>query len=243
MTELTLRHLGLPAAIVMTQNPSYEQADSQTRVMLLRRHATRFALLGSVGLAAALGGCGSATSLFEGNNDGGWFSKKVDIFAKPDWATPSESKSASATLDPVKPITADDLVSADGLCAGMAPAAGDPSTTGAVEAQPAAVNPVQQPTFGQPVLGGIALGMSECETVRRAGRPMQVNISADEKGERLAVLTYMGGQWPGIYKFSGGRLREIERVAEPEQPKQPPKKKAKLAKPKTAQPSRARSVQ
>ncbi len=33
-------------------------------------------------------------------------------------------------------------------------------------------------------MGGVALGMTECDVVRRAGVPGNVNISAGEKGER-----------------------------------------------------------
>jgi hypothetical protein len=44
------------------------------------------------------------------------------------------------------------------------------------------------------------------------------------------VLTYMTGPWPGIYRFSAGRLKEVERVAAPPPPK--PAKKKKVAKPK-----------
>ena len=65
--------------------------------------------------------------------------------------------------------------------------------------------------------GGIALGMTECQTVQRAGAPSNVAISAGEKGERKVVLTYLSGPWPGIYTFASGRLNVVERA--PEQPK------------------------
>ncbi len=192
--------------------------------------------------ALALGACKNESGLFDSaSSDSGLFTKKIDIFAKPDWAKGGDGSSNSKTLEPVRVVGADDLVGADGRCAGLAPAQ-DPAATGAVGDD----QPVAQPAVVQPTLGGIALGMTECETVRRAGMPTQLNISAGEKGERQAVLMYAPGTpWPGIYKFSDGRLREVERVAEPEPPKkEPPKKKGKKpAKPKTAQPATRSSVQ
>jgi hypothetical protein len=40
------------------------------------------------------------------------------------------------------------------------------------------------------------------------------------------VLTYPSGPWPGIYTFAAGRLKTIDRVAQPEPPK-PARKKAR----------------
>ncbi len=64
------------------------------------------------------------------------------------------------------------------------------------------------------VAGGIALGMTECQTVQRAGIPTNVAISAGDKGERTAVLTFLSGPWPGIYTFADGRLKVIDRAPE-----------------------------
>jgi hypothetical protein len=94
-----------------------------------------------------------------------------------------------------------------------------------------------QPTGANPLLGGVALGMSECEVVRRAGLPGTVSIGTGEGGNRKAVLTYLAGPWPGIYTFDSGRLKVVDRAPEqPAPPKEPPKtKKAKKPlKPKTA---------
>ena len=89
--------------------------------------------------------------------------------------------------------------------------------------------------------------MTECEAVRRAGQPTNVDIGADTKGERKVVLTYLTGGRPGIYTFAAGRLKQIDRA--PGQPavEQPTTKRAKkkLPRDKTAaqrQPERA-SVQ
>jgi hypothetical protein len=83
--------------------------------------------------------------------------------------------------------------------------------------------------------GGIALGMTECEAVRRAGPPSNVSIGSGDKGERKVVLTYASGAWPGIYTFAAGRLKEIAAVPQPDKLKPAPqKKKPKRAPPRTA---------
>jgi hypothetical protein len=79
------------------------------------------------------------------------------------------------------------------------------------------------PSFPR-VMGGVALGMTECQVVRRAGPPSNVAITAgnaDGKGERKVVLTYDGGSWPGIYSFVSGRLQVVEGLPAPSQTAQP----------------------
>ena len=107
------------------------------------------------------------------------------------------------------------------------------------EPAPVAAAPASAPDAGAPpVLGGIALGMTECQTVQRAGQPGTVNINAGDKGERRVVLTYLSGPWPGIYHFADGRLKEIDRAPTPPEPaKPPPKKKATKKKPVAAKTS------
>src|SRR5581483_5406207 len=85
------------------------------------------------------------------------------------------------------------------------------------------------PTFN----GGVALGMTECQVVRRAGSPSNISIGADEKGTRKVVLSYLGGNAPGVYEFQGGRLKEISAAPVPEKPQQQ-KKKQKTKPPKAA---------
>jgi len=88
---------------------------------------------------------------------------------------------------------------------------------------------------GRPLIGGIALGMTECEAVRRAGQASNVNIGAGDKGARKVVLTYLSGPWPGIYTFASGRLQEIDAAPVQPKPAKPAlKKKPKRAPPKTA---------
>jgi hypothetical protein len=81
--------------------------------------------------------------------------------------------------------------------------------------------------------GGIALDMTECQAVRRAGTPSNVAIGAGAGGQRRVVLTYLGGTWPGIYTFTGGRLKEVDAAPEQAKPKAPAKKR-KVKRPKSA---------
>ena len=108
----------------------------------------------------------------------------------------------------LRPVTPADLVGPQGQCAGGG--------------QDAAATP-----------GGIALQMTECEVVRRAGAPENVELGTTDRGERAVTLTYTGGPRPGIYRFAGGRLYAIERAQEPPpepaKPKKPPPKKPKAA--------------
>jgi hypothetical protein len=89
--------------------------------------------------------------------------------------------------------------------------------------------------FGAPgskVMGGIALGMTECQAVRRAGQPSQVIIGTANKGERKVVLTYLAGPWPGIYTFQSGRLKVVDAVPtqpKPVKPKKKPRRPARTA--------------
>lgn len=226
----------------------------------MRYRVARIALVvAAAGLA--MGGCKNSTQLFEDNNEGGWFSKPVDMFAKPSWARATGEGQQNVILNPRGPVDANELVGADGRCGepviAAAPAAPAPESA-AAPAPPAerpvgtvagdyarapmpeaAVNP--NAPLGQPaapvVMGGIALGMTECDVVRRAGLPGNINIGAGDKGERKVVLTYLAGTWPGIYTFDAGRLKVVDRAPVPETPVKPAKKqkqKAKTAKPKTA---------
>ena len=87
---------------------------------------------------------------------------------------------------------------------------------------------------GAPLLGGIALGMTECQAVRRGGQPSNIDIGAGTKGERKVVITYLGGTWPGIYTFEAGRLKQVDAAPAPEKPKGKPKRKPKKPPAKTA---------
>lgn len=205
--------------------------------MPLRRAIKPFTLISAVLLAAALGGCSNKAGVFEDNNEGGFFTKKM--FETPSWARPAVS---NVSLGPTGPVDAADLVGPDGSCA---PAAAETQAAAAPQPSPPPAASGQGVGFdggleagaggpgagaNAPVLGGIGLGMSECEAVRRAGHPNNVAISAGEGGERKVVLTYAEGPWPGIYTFAAGRLKEVDAVPEPEKPKKPAPKKKKPAK-------------
>ncbi|MGP0089546.1 MAG: hypothetical protein ACLPKB_06250 [Xanthobacteraceae bacterium] len=105
-------------------------------------------------------------------------------------------------------LTAEDMVNGEGQCPALEP------TAAAAEAGPAAA-----PTPP----GTAALGMTECEVVRRVGQPQHVEIGNDERTERTVVVTYLQGVRPGIYRFRAGRLVSIERA--PDQPTAKPEKK------------------
>lgn len=198
------------------------------------RVISRIALVCVVAVASGVAGCKNAADVFQDQNDGGWFSKP--IFQKSQWSMP-DSVARSPDLGPKGPVGPNDLVSADGQCGAA------PEMAQAAAPQPPADRPVGSvagdlagapmpaaasgaaPSVPQ-VLGGIALGITECQAVQRAGQPGNVAIGADERGERSVVLTYLSGPWPGIYRFSDGRLKVIDRApVPPEPPKAPPKKK------------------
>lgn len=167
--------------------------------------------------APMLAGCGAtASDIFSSDllsKDAEWFSRSGRLFIR-------NVSIDTPPLTPDKPVTAEDLVSADGACPGMA-AAGVPtnanaSTDGAPAAAPTAT-------------GTVALGHTECDVVRGIGAPASVNISSSPRGERLAVVNFSGVPRAGIYTFTAGRLTSIERGTEPlAEPKTKPKKK-KLA--------------
>jgi len=145
--------------------------------------------------------------------------KLSDVFATPDWAKFSNSTPTSTAQ---RAITPDDLVSADGQCSPNAEPAGD------------AQAPANDPNAGMPdasgaipmTPGGIGLQMTECQVVQRAGTPDRVEIGA-EGTTRIVTMTTTRGNWPGLYRFRGGRLVSIERIEVPA-----PQKPAKSSRPK-----------
>ncbi len=158
-------------------------------------------VLAAAVLAPLLAGCSGASmsDVFSTdlvNKDAEWFSRAGRVFNK-------NVSIETPPLTPNKPVTAEDLVSADGQCAGMAP----PSTDTSAMAEEGAVQS-----------GHVALGHTECDVVRGAGVPDNVNLSTGPGGDRIAVLTYTKGTRAGIYTFNGGRLSSIERLPEPAAP-------------------------
>jgi hypothetical protein len=165
-------------------------------------------------LAAALSGCANA-DVFDSNER--WFSRPVDWTGRNGGYTFSELQE---TNEKKRSATASDLVDANGACPpAPAPAAPLPNTAEAAgAAMPAA--PGAPSLLGE----GIALGMSECDVVYRAGTPGSVQLSTNPNGDRIAVLTYNSGPRPGIYRFERGRLADMDRV------EAPPEEKPKIAK-------------
>ena len=198
-----------------------------------------FRLLLPAVLAATLGGCSadwSSFSVAELNP-----LKGSDPLRAADYNYFYKRDQSSSSI-----VTAADLVGPDGRCAfdpapPYAPAAPDtmaqtpaadpinprsnqalyftagPETGATASAAPALPPQVRSGP------SGIALQMTECEVVRVAGNTDRVEIGANERGQRSVTLTYMSGPRPGIYRFLGGRLASMERVAEPPQPKKPQK--------------------
>jgi hypothetical protein len=168
-------------------------------------------LLALLLLAPLMAGC---TSAFQAGSDllskdAEWFSRSGRLFIR-------NVSIETLPLTPDKPVTAEDLVSADGGCPGMAPPGSDANAL----------------TDGAPVpstRGTVALGHTECDVVRGIGGPDSVNLSNNARGDRVAVVNYSRGQRAGIYTFTAGRLSSIERGAEPVAPPRTAKPKKKPA--------------
>ena len=156
-------------------------------------------------LGPALAGCTGATDFL--SKDADWFSRSGRVFIR-------NVSIETPPLSPSKPVTADELVSADGGCPGMAPGA-DANAL----ADGAAASPPSSMT------GTVALGHTECDVVRGIGAPDNVSFSNNARGDRVAIVNYSHGQRAGIYTFTAGRLTSIERAPEPVAPPRGAKRK------------------
>jgi hypothetical protein len=176
-------------------------------------------------LAPLLAGCGAtASDIFSPDfvsKDAEWFSRSGRLFIK-------NVSIDTPPLTPDKPVTAEDLVSAQGACPGMA-AANGPTNANALSDGAAAPVPV--------ATGTVALGHTECDVVRGIGSPNAVNISSSPRGERVAVVNYVQGSRAGIYTFTAGRLTSVERGAEVAPVAAPRAAKPKKKKPVTPAPT------
>jgi len=147
--------------------------------------------------APLMAGCSTGSDLL--SKDADWFSRPGRMFIR-------NVSIETAPLSADKPVTPDDLISADGMCPGMAPP-GAPADANALS--DAAAAPTSKP-------GAVALGHTECDVARGIGAaPDNVNLSNNGRGERVAVLTYSRGPRAGIYSFTSGRLSSVERGPEP----------------------------
>lgn len=196
--------------------------------MILRtKKAAMCTRAGLLAAAAILAACASQT---DGPAPAANSTAKLsDVFATPDWA--KFTKSSKPLVQ--RTVTPNDLIGADGSCAAAAGQA-----TALAETDGSVPETNTEALQGQGALpqvsGGIALAMTECEVVQRAGMPTQFEIGADGQ-ERVTTITYTQGLWPGFYRFRGGRLASIERVAVPEPPKT--RKPAPKSAPKSAKPA------
>ena len=174
---------------------------------------------------AALALCGCANVEYE--NKDAWFAKPFEVVSRKGGYTFSELQE---TKERSRSITANDLVDGNGSCA--APQASQQAPAAAAAAQAPGVPPATD--AGSLLGGGVALGMSECDVVFRAGSPSAVQVGKGPNGDRTAVLTFNSGPRPGIYHFAGGALAEVERVQGAPAPPS-----AQVAKKKPASPSKA----
>jgi hypothetical protein len=173
-------------------------------------------LLALCALAPLMAGCSGTAEMLQSDllsKDAQWFQRSGRLFIR-------SVSIETPPLSPDKPVTAEDLVSADGACPGMAPAPGDAN---ALANGAAATSPTTS--------GTVALGHTECDVVRGIGAPDNVSLSNNPRGDRVAVVTFSRSARAGIYTFTGGRLTSIERGPEPVgQPKMAkPKAKKKPA--------------
>jgi hypothetical protein len=164
-----------------------------------------------------MAGCSGTAEMFQSDllsKDAEWFSRSGRLFIR-------NVSIETPPLTPDKPVTAEDLVSAEGFCPGMTPPGG-----------PADANALTDGAAGAPApstTGTVALGHTECDVVRGIGAPDNVNLSNNARGNRVVVINYSKGQRAGIYTFTAGRLSSIERgpepVGQPKVAKPKPKKK------------------
>ncbi len=169
-------------------------------------------------MAVALSGCANN----EYDTSTAWFSKPLDLFG----SRAGYSYSELGESRQERRITANDLVDANGACPPPAPPGQTQSAPGNSDAG-AAVSTDATSLLG----GGVAIGMSECDVVARVGHPTAVDFGKKPNGDRTTVLTLKSGPRPGIYRFVGGWLTEMDRVDEPPPPPQPEKKNMKTKKP------------
>jgi hypothetical protein len=174
-------------------------------------------IVGALGIALALGGCANVDL----ENKDAWFSKPFQIVSRSGGYTFSDLQDAK---ERARPISANDLVASNGSCPASA-AQPVPQQAPVAEAanQPGGAAPTTDTSV--PLSDGVALGMSECDVVLRAGAPSAVQIDKAPNGDRISELTFNTGPRPGIYHFQAGTLMEVERVQVPPAPTQTAKKK------------------
>jgi hypothetical protein len=181
-----------------------------TRPIVYQKSSVRPLILALAITAPLLAGCSGTPEFL--SRDADWFSRSGRVFTK-------NISIETPPLTPDKPVTPEDLISADGMCPGMGPPPAPADAATGPGGQAAGPAPVAQG-------GTVALGHTECDVARGAGAPDNVSLSNNERGQRVAVLTYARGPRAGIYTFTAGRLSSIERAPEPVAEKKPPRKRA-----------------
>ncbi len=147
----------------------------------------------------------------------------MDTFRMPDTSNFRPMSTSVLRDTSLRPVTAEDLVDGQGRCGAAFPSM-EPNTNPHLP-------PDQPPSL---TAGGIALDMTECDVVKRAGIPEKVEIGTNDRSERTAVLTYIRGERPGIYYFTSGRLSSLERGPEPPPQARPAKKPPPKPKPRAS---------
>jgi hypothetical protein len=144
--------------------------------------------------APVMAGCSGLGGMTDMSlKDQEWFARPGQLFKA------GNSKIETPPLSPTRDVTPNDLISSDGACPGM------PEATSSTDA-----------AAGVPAAAPVALGHTECDVARAVGiAPDNVNLSSNERGERVALVTWMHGPRPGAYTFTSGRLTAIERVDVP----------------------------
>lgn len=119
--------------------------------------------------------------------------------------SPYSKASSMAPSMTRRAATPADYINPDGSCAGASP-------------ESAAAEATQQQ-----IQAGVALEMTECAVVRVLGTPQQIDIGANERGDRAVKMRYSQGERRGLYHFTAGQLTLIERIDEPPPPPKPQK--------------------
>jgi hypothetical protein len=171
------------------------------------QHLLRLSVL--LALAPMMAACSGGSDIL--SRDADWFQRAGRLSI-------SSVSISAPPLSPNSPVAAQDLVTAEGYCAGM------PQPSGPDGAQALADGPAGAPA---PAGGTVALGHTECDVVRGIGAPENVNLSSDPRGERQAVISWLHGPRAGIYTFTGGRLSSIDAAPQQDAPVRAAKPKAK----------------
>jgi len=208
--------------LIATQTKAVFDAGRFLRGDVRVARASRFSgALTALLFAGALAGCAS-TDVFDTNEH--WFSKPFEVVSRSGGYSYSELKDGRTN----RTVGSNDLIAANGSC--------PPPAAPAPQPAPATPGAAPVPDAAPSLMGGtVALGMSECEVVYRAGAPSAVQVGANPNGVRTLVLTYNSGPRPGIYQFEGGQLVGMDRVAVPEPPPSPKVAKKKKKRPVTPQ--------